>query len=124
MLDLFRGVKASWEKEAQGGEGQTERRRARGEDEGTMEDDERERSDASLSFMNFSEVCYAAAAAAATAATGALEGHWITAAPRPLDVITARLAPGCRSYNKEGHREEKNLSEYKYVSWLLLCINA
>lgn len=98
-----------------------ERRRARGEDEGTMEDDERERSDASLSFMNFSEVCYSAAAAAAT---GALEGHRMTAAPRPLDVIRARLAPGCRSYNKEGHREEKNLSEYNYVSWLLLRLNA
>lgn len=53
--------------------------------------------------MYFSEVRYAAAA-------GVLEGHWITAAPGPLDVITARLAPGCRSFNKEGHQEENNLS--------------
>lgn len=73
-----------------------------------MGDDERVRSDAFVSFMYFSEV--------RCATVWVLEGHWITAAPRPLDVIRARLSPSWRSFNKEGHQEENNLSLYITMS--------
>lgn len=72
-----------------------------------MLDDERVRSDVFVPLMSLSQGHCAAA--------WEVEGHWITAAPRPFHVIRANLAPDWRSFNKEGHQVENNLS---------LCINA
>lgn len=72
-----------------------------------MLDDERVRSDVFVPLMSLSEVRCAAA--------WELEGHWITATPRPFRVIIANFAPDWRSFNKEGHQVENNLA---------VCINA
>lgn len=78
----------------EGGEGtrETDGWRAQEWEWGTMLDDERGRGDVFVPLMCLSEVHCAAA--------WELEGHWITAPPRPFHVIKANLAPEWISFNK------------------------